>query len=142
MLTAVAVSAVSLTTLAALFAAPAQAEPRGRCNQEDRDARVCLFENPNFNAGAGEAGDHWLTFTSSDRDFDTNEWRDRQGRLTDDGMNDETSSIKTSKGACARIYQDAGFSGTSNLLLPFLSAENMDEIEVGDNEASSLDITC
>lgn len=143
MLTALTVSAVSLTALTTLFAAPAQAGPNGGCDTENTRPRVCLFENKDFNAGQGASGDHWRTFTANDSDFRNNNWLDRNSADSGDGMDNETSSIKTSIGtACAWIYQHVNYEGASSMLGALLWAESLDRAPIGDNRASSLDIVC
>jgi hypothetical protein len=144
MLTAVTVSAASLAALGSLFAAPAQAGPRGGCDQDSQSARVCLFENTNFNGGASgpASSDHWRTFVGSDDDFRNNNWLDRNSNDSGDGMDNETSSIKTSIATCSVIYQHPSRTGASSLLLANLSAPDLYDTAIGDNRASSLDISC
>ncbi|MEO3766026.1 hypothetical protein [Streptomyces sp. B8F3] len=144
MLTAVTVSAASLAALGTLFTAPAQAGPRGGCDQDSQSPRVCLFENTNFNGGSSgpASSDHWRTFVGSDDDFRNNNWLNRSSNDSGDGMDNETSSLKTSIATCAVIYQHPSRTGASSLLLQNLSAEELYGTGIGDNRASSLDITC
>lgn len=57
-------------------------------------------------------------------------------------MDNETSSIKTSIATCAVIYQHPSHTGASSTLLQNLSAEELYDTGIGDNRASSLDISC
>jgi hypothetical protein len=47
----------------------------------------------------------------NDSDFKGNHWRDGNGNLTNDDMNDETSSVKNRTGCEVRLYQNADYAG-------------------------------
>ncbi|MBF8184746.1 peptidase inhibitor family I36 protein [Nonomuraea sp. K274] len=115
-------------------ASPAQADSAqvfaGSCST----GNFCLFENNDFNNGNTN---HWRDIVHDDSDFRGNHWRDGNGYLTDDDMNDETSSIKNRAGCTVTLYKDPDYKGDST---PFANGKNdgyLANDNVEDNAATS-----
>ncbi|NEY33099.1 hypothetical protein GTU99_13010 [Streptomyces sp. PRKS01-65] len=96
----------------------------------------CLFENNDFNQGNTN---HWRDITHSDDDFRGNHWRDGNGWLTDDDMNDETSSVKNRTGRTVCLYQNPGYTGDPSGFADGADDGYLANNNVGDNRASSAE---
>lgn len=132
--TILVVSTVALLSLS-LAAAPALAGAGGFC----ASGRACLYENNDFNNGNT---DHWRDVISDDSTFTNNVWLDNQGSSTNDGMNDETSSIKNRRGCSVRLWQHSSFMGASTTFGNGVNDGFLANNAIGDNRASSIDILC
>ncbi|MEO3890472.1 peptidase inhibitor family I36 protein [Nonomuraea sp. B5E05] len=129
-------AAAAAVTFAVTGPAPAGADPGGTC----ASTAFCLYENKNYNSGNT---DHWRNLYTSDKDFRDNVWIDGNRKVTDDGMDNETSSVRNNTNCVVTIYQHPGYSGAATTFirkgqkLPSLS-----NYGIGDNRASSAKFTC
>ncbi|MEV6425957.1 peptidase inhibitor family I36 protein [Streptomyces sp. NPDC051662] len=96
----------------------------------------CLFENNDFNQGNTN---HWRDITHRDNDFRGNHWRDGNGRLTDDDMNDETSSVKNRTGVSVCLYQNPNYTGNRSGFPDGSDDGYLANNRIGDNSASSAE---
>ncbi|MFJ9031065.1 peptidase inhibitor family I36 protein [Streptomyces sp. NPDC102274] len=99
----------------------------------------CLFENNHFNEGNTN---HWRDIVHSDSDFRGNHWRDGNGNLTDDDMNDETSSVKNESGCSVRLYQNPNYQGDYTGTADGDSRAVLGDFAIGDNRATSAQFNC
>lgn len=119
-----------------VLAQPAVADIGGECNGSNK---VCLYESTNYN---GDSLDHWANFATDDSNFNNNNWYDRNGIETNDSLNDEASSIKNRKGCTVVLYEDSNHNGTSTSWRNGANDGSLRDNPIGDNRASSLDMTC
>ncbi|MCF6473193.1 hypothetical protein FAF44_33120 [Nonomuraea sp. MG754425] len=128
-------AAVTATSLL-VIAAPAQAQPDGKCEYSNI---VCLYENKSFNAGDGTSNDHWIDFSINISDFRDYNWRNYKYEDSGDGIDNEVSSVKfTSSIRCFYLYQNVGYSGAASLFISPISKGDLSGTAIGDNRASSL----
>jgi len=127
-------AALALTALTVGTALPAHAGSGGVCGSE----RVCLYENEDFNTGSG---DHWRDITGDDSDLRNNHWKDSNGSESTDGMDNETSSIKT-RGCYATLYQNVGFTGAQTHWTINADDGKLSNNNVGDNRTSAIKVWC
>jgi hypothetical protein len=127
-------AALALTALTVGTALPAHAGPGGVCGPD----RVCLYENVNYNESSG---DHWRDITGEDSDLRNNHWKDRNGTETSDGMDNETSSVKT-RGCYTTLYQDPGFSGAQTHFNNYIDDSHLSDNPIGDNRTSAIKLWC
>jgi hypothetical protein len=133
-----AVLAVTAGAGLAFTATPASADTAqiqvGSCSS----GYVCLFENPNYNAGDTN---HWRDF-SNDANIGGLNWYNGDGSESNDNMNDETSSLKNRVGCLARLYQHANRGGDHADFLNGASVPNLSTTNIGENRASSVWTNC
>lgn len=113
------------------------AEAAGSCSAPN----FCMFENNEYNEGNTN---HWRDIVHNDSTFAGNHWRDGNGYLTDDVMDDEVSSVKNRTGCTVRLYRDDNYTG---LYTGFGNGSAHDDPVLGnnrirDNEASSALFMC
>lgn len=131
----VAIAAASAATATMVSVTPASADGHSRCS----GGWFCLYENNDFNRGNT---DHWRNFKRNKRNFRHYNWLLPGGRHSDDGMDNETSSVKNRTGHCVTLYQHVGYEGAST---PFRAGENdgfLRNDRIGDNRASAVRMTC
>ncbi|MFI8951482.1 peptidase inhibitor family I36 protein [Streptomyces sp. NPDC053750] len=118
------------------LASPANASAErvfaGSCSS----GNFCLFENNDFNNGNTN---HWRDITHNDRDFRGNHWRDGNGWLTDDDMNDETSSVKNRTGGTVCLYQNPGYTGDRSGFADGADDGYLANNDIEDNSASAAE---
>jgi hypothetical protein len=133
--TALAVTALSFTALLFGTALPANAGPDGHCGKRF----VCLYENEDFNGGSSM---HYRDFTRDDANFQNNNWLDLNGTESNDGMNDETSSIQLGASCSGTLWQNANWTGAHTNWGPGKADGKLSNNPIGDNRASSIRVTC
>jgi hypothetical protein len=127
----IATTIAALTvTGAALTAQPALAGPNVTC----ASGHACLYENTDFNRGTS---DHWRDFTTNGTNFSGLTWLNPNGTDSNDGMNDETSSV-INKFRCITLWQNANFGGAHTDIPSGQADGKLSDNGIGDNRASSI----
>jgi hypothetical protein len=101
---------------------------------------VCLYQDVDYNRDSSE--DHWANFATSDSNFNNNHWYDENGIETNDGLNDETTSLRNRRGCTIVLYRSSNHGGTSTSFSSGANDAYLGDNPVGSNQASSLEITC
>jgi hypothetical protein len=134
--TALAVTALSFTALVVgTTALPANAGPDGHCGKRF----ACIYENEDFNI---DSTMHYRDFTGDYKDFRQLHWLDYNGSDSNDGMDNETSSIQTGASCSATLWQNVGWTGAHNNWGPGKADGKLSNNDIGDNRASSIRVTC
>ncbi|MEV0590246.1 peptidase inhibitor family I36 protein [Nonomuraea cavernae] len=130
---AVVGAALSLTLV---LPAVAFAGPRGTCSS----GRVCLYKAPDFNNGFS---DLWADFGGDDTDLRDNRWRFGDHAIAFwSRVDNETSSLRNDSLCRVTLWQNRFFTGAHSTFEPGAADGYLPNNAVGDNSASSLDISC
>lgn len=113
-----------------------QAQVAGADPNSCESGEVCLFENYDFNDGNTNHVRQWV---GDDSTYTNNTWFNAtDGTWSNDGMNDETSSVKNNGTQCSvTLFQNSSYGGAASTFARGTSDGNLSNNAIGDNRASS-----
>ncbi|NYI07666.1 peptidase inhibitor family I36 protein [Allostreptomyces psammosilenae] len=124
----------ALVAVMALAVLPAATGVASAANGTCGTGEFCLWENQDFN-GSNDGGIY--EWTGDDSDYNNDEWYN-----TDDGLDNEASSVRNLESCAVRLYQHVSHEGAYTTFQSGDDDGYLNNNNIGDNRASSHRSVC